>query len=204
MRKLVVPICTLWLALLIGSPQRAHAGGSPVIGELKLFAGDFAPKNWMFCEGQELRIAQFTALYSVLGTAYGGDGRTTFGLPDMTKFEKLMAGRTGNKSRYIIAVAGTYPVKDKIDGIIGEIRLFAGYTDAPNRLPKNWKYCEGQKLSPKDYPALADVLLDDDKKPLYGEKGQLPDLRNSERAIRKILERRIVPRYVIVVDGYSP
>ncbi len=53
------------------------------IGEVKLFAGTFAPRNWAFCEGQLLAIQQFTSLYSIIGDQYGGDGRTTFGLPDL-------------------------------------------------------------------------------------------------------------------------
>ena len=55
----------------------------PMIGEIRIFAGNFAPRSWAFCEGQLLAIAQNQALFSILGTTYGGDGRTTFGLPDM-------------------------------------------------------------------------------------------------------------------------
>ena len=53
------------------------------LGEIRLFAGNFAPRSWAFCEGQLLAISQNTALFSILGTTYGGDGRTTFGLPDL-------------------------------------------------------------------------------------------------------------------------
>jgi microcystin-dependent protein len=55
----------------------------PLIGEIKMFAGEFAPRGWLFCQGQLLPIAQNTALFSILGTTYGGDGRTTFALPDL-------------------------------------------------------------------------------------------------------------------------
>ncbi len=55
----------------------------PFIGEIALFGGNFAPRGWAFCDGQLLPIAQNTALFSILGTTYGGDGRTTFGLPDL-------------------------------------------------------------------------------------------------------------------------
>jgi microcystin-dependent protein len=58
-------------------------GGETVIGELTLFAGNFAPRGWAFADGQILSIAQNTALFSLLGTTYGGDGRTTFALPDL-------------------------------------------------------------------------------------------------------------------------
>ena len=54
----------------------------PFIAEIILFGGNFAPRGWAFCSGQLLPINQNTALFSLLGTTYGGDGRTTFGLPD--------------------------------------------------------------------------------------------------------------------------
>ena len=55
----------------------------PFIGQIIGFAGNFAPRGWAFCEGQLLPISSNTALYSILGTTYGGDGRTTFALPDL-------------------------------------------------------------------------------------------------------------------------
>jgi microcystin-dependent protein len=56
---------------------------SPFIAEITLFAGNFAPRGWAFCNGQLISIAQNTALFSLLGTTYGGNGTTTFGLPDL-------------------------------------------------------------------------------------------------------------------------
>lgn len=55
----------------------------PFIAEVRIFAGNFAPRGWAFCNGQLLPIAQNTALFSLVGTTYGGDGRTTFALPDL-------------------------------------------------------------------------------------------------------------------------
>ena len=52
------------------------------IGEIRMFAGNFNPRNWAFCQGQLLAIQQNTALFSILGTTYGGNGTSTFGLPD--------------------------------------------------------------------------------------------------------------------------
>ena len=56
---------------------------SPFLGEIKLFAGNFAPQGWVPCNGQILSISQNTALFSILGTMYGGNGQSTFGLPDL-------------------------------------------------------------------------------------------------------------------------
>jgi len=53
------------------------------IAEIRMFAGNFAPRGWAFCQGQILSIAQNTALFSLLGTTYGGNGQTTFALPDL-------------------------------------------------------------------------------------------------------------------------
>jgi microcystin-dependent protein len=53
------------------------------VGEIRMFAGNFAPRGWAFCDGQLLQVSQNDALFSLLGTIYGGDGRTTFGLPDL-------------------------------------------------------------------------------------------------------------------------
>ncbi|WGH75409.1 tail fiber protein [Tenacibaculum tangerinum] len=55
----------------------------PFVGQITLFGGNFAPRGWAFCDGQLLAISQNTALFSILGTTYGGDGRTTFALPDL-------------------------------------------------------------------------------------------------------------------------
>ncbi len=55
----------------------------PIMGAISLFAGNFAPRGWLYCHGQLLPIQQYSALFSILGTTYGGDGQTTFALPDL-------------------------------------------------------------------------------------------------------------------------
>lgn len=64
----------------------------PFVGEIRMFAGNFAPRSWAFCDGQLLAISQNDALFSLLGTTYGGDGRTTFGLPDLRGRLPIHAG----------------------------------------------------------------------------------------------------------------
>lgn len=56
---------------------------NPFLGEIRMFAGNFAPQNFAFCDGQLISIAQNSALFALLGTIYGGDGQNTFGVPDM-------------------------------------------------------------------------------------------------------------------------
>jgi len=65
---------------------------SPYIGEVRIWANNFAPRDWAFCDGQLLQIAQFTALFSILGTTYGGNGETNFGLPDLMGRAPMGAG----------------------------------------------------------------------------------------------------------------
>lgn len=64
----------------------------PFIGEIIMFGGNFAPRGWALCNGQLLSINQNQALFSILGTTYGGDGRTTFGLPDLRGRAAMHAG----------------------------------------------------------------------------------------------------------------
>jgi microcystin-dependent protein len=66
----------------------------PFIAEIKIFAGNFAPRGWAFCDGQLLPISQNTALFALIGTTYGGDGRTTTGLPNL-QGRAAMQPRTG-------------------------------------------------------------------------------------------------------------
>ncbi len=55
----------------------------PYVGEIRIFAGNFAPAGWMFCEGQLLPISEYDTLFNLIGTTYGGDGQSTFALPDL-------------------------------------------------------------------------------------------------------------------------
>jgi microcystin-dependent protein len=65
----------------------------PFLAEIRIFAGNFAPRGWAFCNGQLLPIAQNTALFSLIGTTYGGDGRATTGLPNLQGRAPMHPGR---------------------------------------------------------------------------------------------------------------
>jgi len=73
---------------------------NPFLAQIMLFAGNFAPRGWAFCHGQLLPISQNTALFSLLGTIYGGDGRTTFALPDLKGRVVIGPGRGPGLSTY--------------------------------------------------------------------------------------------------------
>jgi microcystin-dependent protein len=70
------------------------------------WAADFAPKNWAYCYGQLLSIAQNTALFSLLGTTYGGDGRVTFGLPDLRGRMPIGLGQLAGGENYTLGEVG--------------------------------------------------------------------------------------------------
>jgi microcystin-dependent protein len=72
----------------------------PFIGEIKMFAGNFAPRGWAFCDGQLLLIRDYTALFSIFGKIYGGDGVTNFALPDMRGRVPIHPGQGANLSNY--------------------------------------------------------------------------------------------------------
>jgi microcystin-dependent protein len=80
----------------------------PFIGEIKLFGFNFAPRGYATCSGQVLSIAQNTALFSLLGTTYGGDGQVTFGLPNLNGRVAIGMGQSPGTSNYVIGEsAGT-------------------------------------------------------------------------------------------------
>jgi microcystin-dependent protein len=78
----------------------------PFIGQIELFAFNFAPRGWAECAGQLLAISQNTALFSLLGTTYGGDGQTSFALPD------LREKSPNPEAKYYIALMGIYPSRN--------------------------------------------------------------------------------------------
>ena len=113
---------------------------APFIAEILIFAGNFAPRGWAFCNGQLLPISQNTALFSLIGTKYGGDGRSTTALPDMRDHVPahpgtgpgLPSARLGDKDgdTTIDVVAGVTPARNlghtetsrTVSGKVGETR----------------------------------------------------------------------------------
>jgi microcystin-dependent protein len=79
---------------------------SPFLGEVRLFAGNFAPRFWSFCNGQILPISQNTALFSLLGTYYGGNGTTTFALPNFQDRVPVHQGQGPGLSPYEVGQTG--------------------------------------------------------------------------------------------------
>lgn len=88
--KLIFIVITLSNSILVSATTSADF---PLLGEVKWVAFNFAPRGWAFCDGSLLPISQNTALFSLLGTTYGGDGRTNFALPDLRSRVMLHEGQ---------------------------------------------------------------------------------------------------------------
>jgi microcystin-dependent protein len=79
---------------------------TPFIGEIRIFAGNFAPVDWAFCNGALMAISQNAALFNLIGTTYGGDGQTTFALPDLRGRVPVHQGTDNVGNTYVIGQEG--------------------------------------------------------------------------------------------------
>src|SRR5712671_5804341 len=79
--------------------------GQPFVGEIRMFAGNFAPVGWMLCEGQLLPISENETLFNLIGTTYGGDGQSFFALPDLQSRVPMHQGTNSGQS-FILAETG--------------------------------------------------------------------------------------------------
>lgn len=84
--------------------------GSPYVGEIRMFAGNFAPSGWALCQGQTLAIADNDTLFNLIGTTYGGDGQTTFNLPNLASRLPVHMGTGGGSTYSLGQMAGVEQV----------------------------------------------------------------------------------------------
>jgi len=100
--------------------------GQPYVGEIRMFAGNFAPAGWEFCQGQILPISENETLFQLIGTTYGGDGQSTFALPDLR-------GRLPVHQGNGLVIAETFGVEDvalKVNQIPSHTHPLAGNTNS--------------------------------------------------------------------------
>jgi len=122
----------------------------PYVGEIRMFAGNFAPAGWMFCEGQLLPISENETLFQLIGTTYGGDGESTFALPDLRGRVPLHQGsgfilaETGGVEEVTLTVAqipqhshpflGTLSIATNtspLNSVVAQSSTFDGYQSTP-------------------------------------------------------------------------
>ncbi|PAD30381.1 hypothetical protein CHH60_16460 [Paenibacillus sp. 7523-1] len=158
---LLKKVSIIWLVFLIGLSglwsnsgilERAQAAGAePYLGEIRLFPYSAIPRGWMPARGQSMSITQNTALYSLLGNNFGGDGKTTFSLPNLS-------GAAPDGMGYYLALNGIFPSRDESiygagPSVLGEVRLF------PYRFtPPGWLALNGQEVSTSTYSDLYQMI----------------------------------------------
>lgn len=97
----------------------------PYVGEIRMFGGNFAPSGWLFCEGQILPISEYETLFALIGTTYGGDGQSTFALPDLRGRIPIHQG-----NGFVIAeTGGTEQVTLSVNQIPAHTHPFLGSTN---------------------------------------------------------------------------
>src|ERR1700710_2375640 len=117
----------------------------PFVAEIRIFPFNFAPKGWAFCDGQILPLSQNTALFSLLGTTYGGDGKSTFALPDMQGNAPMHPGQGPGLSLHHLGETGG---SETVTLLESEIPLHthsvtASQSDANDQSPANELYAAG-------------------------------------------------------------
>lgn len=103
----------------------------PFLAEIRMFAGTFAPTGWAFCNGQLMVISQNTALFSLLGTTYGGDGRSTFGLPNLQAQAPMHPGQGPGLSQRSLGESGGTPAVTLIEAEIPAHTHTVGVASTP-------------------------------------------------------------------------
>jgi microcystin-dependent protein len=125
---------------------------SPFVAEIRIFAGNFAPTGWAFCSGQLLPISQNTALFSLVGTFYGGDGKSTFGLPNLRDSAPMHQGQgPGLTERFVGEAGGEASVTLLVTEIPFHNHTASGITGTaslPNPANNLWASAAGRSPPP--------------------------------------------------------
>lgn len=106
LRLSLLAVLGLMMTLSLVPAANAQVGGQPYVGEILAAGFSFAPHGWALCQGQIMSIQQNTALFSLLGTTYGGDGKTTFALPDLRGRTPIGSGQSTAGSNFDLGQTG--------------------------------------------------------------------------------------------------
>ena len=169
----------------------------PFIGAIFLFAGNFAPRGFALCNGQIMSIAQNTALFSILGTTYGGNGQTTFGLPDLRGRAAVSAGQGPGLPNYDLGqVSGNNQVTLTIGQMPAHNHLVAGNTNGDTPAVNNTFVANDTRASPvyNNYAAASDGSKLNPQSISITGGSQPVDISNPTLAIN----------YIIAINGIFP
>jgi microcystin-dependent protein len=137
----------------------------PFVAEIRIFPFNFAPKGWAWCDGQLLPLSQNTALFSLLGTTYGGDGKSNFALPDLQGSAPMHPGQGPGLSLHDLGETGG---SDTVSLLESEIPshshgLMANSTTATKSLPTGNSFAKGSSITPYLAPAGAPLVAMSDQ-----------------------------------------
>lgn len=177
----------------------------PTLAEIRIFGGNFAPRAWALCQGQLLPINQNQALFSILGTTYGGDGRTTFGLPDLRGRSAMHAGNgPGLSERQLGSKGGTETVTLNLTNLANHNHhdtLRANISSSDSDLPQG------------RYPGLISATLDSDGSAIpvtgYSSTGpiSIPNGNTTNTGGQRSFDIRqpwLAINYIIALQGIFP
>ena len=167
----------------------------PYLGDIKMTALNFDQRGWMSCEGQQLLISNNSALFSLLGTQYGGDGRTTFNLPDLRSrvpvgkgqgpgLPNYSQGQQGGSTTNTLTISNLPAHSHSVNAVI---------EDGDSSLPTN-NYPAGTKLLDKEYASVGTVT---------NMNTNMIDETGSDTAVNN-MQPYLVIKYVICVTGLYP
>ncbi|SOE20025.1 Microcystin-dependent protein [Spirosomataceae bacterium TFI 002] len=169
----------------------------PFLGTVILFAGNFAPRGWTFCDGQLLSINQNQALFSILGTTYGGDGRTTFGLPDLRGRVAIGEGQgPGLTDRNLGERGGSETVQLTVNTLPSHnhVQTASSYPPTKNTIVGSTSAASGDRNVPMDKiytTESADVSM--------GETSS-----QGESFAHNNMQPYLTSRYIIAITGIFP
>lgn len=140
----------------------------PFVGEIRMFAGNFAPLGWAYCDGQLLAVSQNDVLFSLFGTIYGGDGRTTFGLPDLRGRIPIHQGQgPGLSNRPIGQKSGTEK-----------------HTLSANELASHNHALQAATTAADDTNPTGNLIATSTSSALYGPDGTAPTVAMKNEAVQ--------------------
>lgn len=176
---------------------------TPLIGEIQLFAGNFAPEGWQFCDGQLVPIAQYEALFAIIGTTYGGDGAQTFALPNLKQRVPVGMGQNPQGNNYVLGQsAGSDSVTLTVPNIPPHTHTIAAklkVSSAAANNPSPEKNYFGNTGADPEYASTTDTAMNSDGIGIVlgyntGSSSQPIDNRQSFVSVN----------FIIAMEGYFP
>ena len=133
----------------------------PYVGEIRMFGGNFNPNGWMLCQGQLLPISEFETLFNLIGTTYGGDGQSTFALPDLQGRLPIHQGTNPKGgSTYVLAQnGGVEQVTLTVQQIPSHSHPFLATTDIANQGSPNNTLCAQPSVSKLYFAAAGSAVM---------------------------------------------